>query len=103
MSLQFLNQGIELTLKLQTNFFFAMYITKGTRNKKVYNHFSSLFINYKFGLLPNRSSLQQELLPLNHLLEAKKSLDQVDIIYLGFSKAFDPISHKKLLSYVLMV
>ena len=51
----------------------------------------------KFGFLPGRSTLQQLLLFINELLEAKRTNKVSDVIYLDFKKAFDSINHTKLL------
>lgn len=77
-------------------------ITSKVLERIVYNKtmkfFSAKFNNHQFGFLPGRSSLQQMLLFINDLLEAKESKCQADTIYLDFRKAFDTVPHNKLLN-----
>ena len=60
---------------------------------------SNSFTPHQFGFLPGRSTLQQLLLFINELLEAKRTnkLKVSDVIYLDFKKAFDSVTHTKLL------
>ena len=58
---------------------------------------SNILSEYQFGFIPNRSTCSQLLKTLNHWFT---NLDQginVDIVYTDISKAFDTVSHKKLL------
>ena len=52
---------------------------------------------HQFGFLPGRSALQQLLLVTETLLSAKLTQAEVDIIYMDFRKAFDSVSHNRLL------
>ena len=57
------------------------------------------FSTHQFGFLPKRSTLQQLLLVLNIIHKAIHfSNKRVDILYLDFRKAFDSVSHCKLLN-----
>ena len=58
---------------------------------------SNSFTPHQFGFLPGRSTLQQLLLFINDLLDSKNNNRVVDVIYLDFRKAFDSVSHSKLL------
>ena len=67
----------------------------------VYNHiieflFSSISI-YPFGFVPGHYSLQQLLIFVNILLQAKENKAVADVIHLDIRKAFDTIPHHKLL------
>ena len=53
---------------------------------------------FQFGFLPNRSAIQQLLTVANTVQEALTANKSVDVIYLDFKKAFDSVSHNKLLS-----
>jgi len=52
---------------------------------------------HQFGFLSGRSTLQQLLLFVNELLDAKRDNMTSDVVYLDFKKAFDTVSHQKLL------
>ena len=58
---------------------------------------SNSFTLHQFGFLPGRSAVQQLLLFINELLEVKRTNKVSDIIYLDFKKAFDSVTHTKLL------
>ena len=58
---------------------------------------SNSFTPHQFGFLPGRSTLQQLLLFINELLEAKQTNKVSDVIYLDYRKAFDSVIHTKLL------
>ena len=68
----------------------------------VYNniiHFlDGTFSDFQFGFLPGRSSLQQLLIFINEILNAKQTNYGLDILYLDISKAFDTIAHHILLT-----
>ena len=49
----------------------------------------------QFGFLKNRSVIQQLLIVFNGIMN---KLQQTDVIYLDFRKAFDSVSHNQLLS-----
>jgi len=65
----------------------------------VYNniirHVQSKLTKHQFGFLPSRSTLQQLLLFTENLFKAKS---EVDVVYMDFKKAFDPVSHGGLLN-----
>jgi len=59
--------------------------------------FNNLFSNCQYGFIKGRSTVLQ----LLHILDKwTKLLDegQVEVIYTDFEKAFDKVSHKRLLS-----
>ena len=56
------------------------------------------FSKYQFGFLPKQSSTQQLLLVLNTIHKTIQAGKGIDIVYLDFRKAFDSVSHGKLLS-----
>ena len=60
----------------------------------------NLFTEEQHGFRPNRSTTTQMLSCMNEWTEAFEcsNVGQTDVIYLDFSKAFDSISHPKLLS-----
>ena len=58
---------------------------------------SDSFSPCKFSFLPGRSTLQQFLLFVNELLEAKTAHETSDVIYLDLRKTFDSVHHDKLL------
>jgi len=58
---------------------------------------SDSFSTCQFGFLSGRSTLQQLLLFINELLEAKTAGKASDVIYLDLRKAFDSVHHNKLL------
>ena len=51
----------------------------------------------KHGFLPGKSTVSQLSQVVHHFAVALERRQQVDVIYLDFSKAFDRVSHKKLL------
>ena len=52
---------------------------------------------YQFGFVKGRSSLQQLLAYFNHIIVATDESASVDVMYLDLRKAFDSVSHTKLL------
>ena len=68
-------------------------------HKKIYEHLfrHSLLSNEQHGFLKNRSTLSQQLILLNKLTTYHDKSINTDMIYLDFSKAFDSVSHKKIL------
>jgi len=59
------------------------------------NFLSNSFTTYQFGFLPGCSTLQQLLIFINDLFEAKNNSMGTDTIYLDFRKAFDTVSYSK--------
>ena len=53
--------------------------------------------NQQFVFMTGRSSLQQLLLFMNNILEARTQLSNADVTYLDFRKAFDSVPHNELL------
>jgi len=64
---------------------------------KIINHILNNISTHQFGFLPGRSTTQQLLLYLNDIYQATSQGHQTDSIYLDFRKAFDSVSHSKLL------
>ena len=68
----------------------------------VYNHVSDFIFNnishQQFGFIPGCSSLQQLLMFVDILLEAKEHKTAVNVIHLDIRKAFDTVPHHKLLT-----
>ena len=56
-----------------------------------------LFSTHQFGFLTDRSAVQQLLIYIYSLFEAKRLNSEMDVVYMDFRKAFDSISHNKLL------
>ena len=58
---------------------------------------NNLFSKVQHGFVSGRSCTKQLLELMEELTEALDSNEDVDIIYLDFSKAFDRVPHKRLL------
>ena len=58
---------------------------------------NSIISNNQFGFLSNRSSIQQLLIFLKHIIDSHHNHLCTDTIYLDFRKAFDTVSHPELL------
>jgi len=65
---------------------------------KIIDHVLNNVTTCQFGFLPKRSTTQQLLLYLNSIFKATSQGLQTDSIYLDFRKAFDSVSHSKLLA-----
>ena len=69
--------------------------------KLVYNYIigsiESLLSKHQFGFIKGRSCLQQLLLYLHHVVEAQECSNSIDVVYLDLRRAFDTVSHTKLL------
>ena len=67
----------------------------------IYNHLINFladsFSNQQFRFLASRSSLQQLLLFINNILDAKANCNDVDVLCFNYRKAFDSVPHNKLL------
>ena len=67
----------------------------------IYNHLINFladsFSNKQFGFLASCSSLQQLLLFINNILDAKANCNNVDVLCFDYRKAFDSVLHNKLL------
>jgi len=70
----------------------------------VYNniieHVRQVSTKCQFGFLPKRSTLQQLLLFVEHVLEPKC---EVDVVYMDFRNAFDTVPHDRLLQKIKAV
>ena len=67
---------------------------------KLLHHFycNNLLSVNQFGFLPGRSSCSQLLTVLNKWFSKYDNNDQVDVVYTDIAKAFDSVSHSKLIS-----
>ena len=71
-------------------------------NKLLYHfHCNNLLSVNQFGFLPGHSSCSQLLTVLNKWFSKYDNNDQVDIVYTDIAKAFDSISHSKLISVLI--
>jgi len=64
---------------------------------KVIGHLSNHISNCQFGFQQHKSTLQQLLVYFNDIIASKS---ETDAIYLDISKAFDSVSHNKLLNKI---
>ena len=63
----------------------------------VIGHLTKCISTQQFGYMAGRSSLQQLLLFVNNILEAKAHSNNVHILYLDCKKVFDSVPHNELL------
>ena len=63
----------------------------------VFNIISPHFSQWQHGFLPGKSTVSQLSQVVHQFGKALEKRQQVDVIYLDFSKAFDKVSHCKLL------
>ena len=66
----------------------------------MYNHLEKLITNKQHGFRKHFSCTTQLLALVHDLCQAINAKGQTDIIFLDFSKAFDTVSHRKLLQKV---
>ena len=52
---------------------------------------------HQFGFLADRSAVQQLLIYIYSLFEAKRLNSEMDVVYMDFRKVFDSVPHNKLL------
>ena len=64
---------------------------------KIIDHVTAIISPHQFGFLSGRSTIQQLLLFFHHIYDAVSHGYQTDTIYLDLRKAFDSVSHSKLL------
>ena len=69
-------------------------------SESLLHHFMShnLLSSYQFEFLPGRSSCSQLLSAINHWFTSFDDLKSIHIVYTDIAKAFDTVSHTKLLS-----
>ena len=69
--------------------------------RQVYNEIFDIICphltHWQHGFLPGKSTVSQLSQVVHHFAVALERRQQVDVIYLDFSKAFDRVSHEKLL------
>ena len=58
---------------------------------------NNLLTNLHHGFVPGKSCRSNLLSVLNILKDAMEHNLEVDLVYLDFAKAFDPVSHRKLI------
>ena len=66
-------------------------------NKSIDFLTNTVIFNHQFGFLKHRSSVQQLLLLTNTIYNSLLTHSPTDVIHLDFRKAFDTVSHSKLL------
>lgn len=64
---------------------------------KIFGIISSYIAQWQHGFLPGRSTVSQLAQVVHQFAKALEMRQQVDVIYLDFSKAFDQVPHEKLL------
>jgi hypothetical protein len=66
---------------------------------RIMDHMASnqLFSRQQFGFLPGRSTLLQLLLALEEWMDMLEKGYEVDVIYMDFCKAFDKVTHSRLI------
>ena len=92
-----LNQGIEHPSKLQTNITSMLHIQSTWMDHFQQNLWSSQISDNQFGFMKHRSTLQQPLKFSHSIHNAFSRKNQVDVTYFDIKKAFDSVSHAKLL------
>ena len=78
-----------------------MHNIQSVRKNSLQQHHTFLdetFSDFQFGFLPDRSSLQQLLSFINEILNVKQTDNELDVLYLDISKAFDTVAHHNLLT-----
>jgi hypothetical protein len=67
--------------------------------RKILNHLQthSILSENQFGFIEGRSTLLQLLITVEKWTEALERGEEVDVVFLDFKKAFDKVSHKRLL------
>ena len=77
-----------------------------TMERILHNHLINFFFenniisDAQYGFMPGRSTLTQQLTLLNELTINQECKAKYDIVYLDFEKAFDSVSHSKLLHFL---
>ena len=64
---------------------------------EIFDYLSPHLTQWQHGFLPGRSTVSQLSQVVHQFSKALEMRQQVDIIYLDFSKAFDRVPHEKLL------
>ena len=94
----FSNQETNLPLKtIVLSHYYVCNVSKVLERlvyNKILDFYSDSISCHQFGFCKNKSTLQQLLLYFDDLCSDR---EQIDSIYLDFSKAFDSVSHTKLL------
>ena len=80
---------------------FLLFILSKVLEKLIYNSLSEFVSNrisiQQFGFTKGRSSLQQLLVYFSNVVDTTNGSASVDVMYLDLCKAFDSVSHTKLL------
>ena len=64
---------------------------------EIYAHCKDLISDKQYGFLPSRSCTTQLIHAIDDISTSLNSLHDVDIVYFDFAKAFDSVSHDKIL------
>ena len=95
---RFLHAGIVIDLSVHECFYFQNYQMHSSMNKHMMEYLldNELISKHQHGFISKRSSCSQLLESFQDWISELSHKNAVDVIYLDYSKAFDSISHEKL-------